>query len=115
MARPICLLLLVQAIALALFLAALNAGSSIAARMAMIAMTTSSSISVNPVRPGGFRGRLDAVLNPDVCEARADFGSGVWGLGSGVSSASRAPPLPFPLLPPSPCATARQAKEREQE
>src|SRR5437660_1709072 len=47
-ARPICLVLLRQAAPNARSFALLNAGSSIAARMAMIAMTTSNSISVNP-------------------------------------------------------------------
>src|ERR1035437_9885856 len=46
--RPICRLLLMQAIPLAFSLALASAGSNIAARMAMMAMTTSSSISVKP-------------------------------------------------------------------
>ena len=46
-----CRMLLRQLVAWALLLALDNAGSSIAARMAMIAMTTSNSISVN-ARPG---------------------------------------------------------------
>src|SRR6266568_8462392 len=45
---PICLLLLQQAMALALSLALPNAGRSIAARIAMMAITTSNSISVKP-------------------------------------------------------------------
>src|SRR6266702_3915564 len=48
-ARAICLLLLTQAIVLALALALAKAGSSIAARMAMMAITTSSSINVKPL------------------------------------------------------------------
>src|SRR5678809_485170 len=47
-ARPICLLLLTHAMPLALSLALDSAGSSIAARIAMIAITTSSSIRVKP-------------------------------------------------------------------
>src|SRR5438445_6548435 len=46
-ASMICLELLMHEIACALIFALLNAGSSIAARMAMIAITTSSSIRVN--------------------------------------------------------------------
>jgi len=42
--------LLKQATCVAFFFALLNAGNSSAARMAMMAMTTSSSISVNPER-----------------------------------------------------------------
>src|SRR6516164_4063601 len=49
-ARPSCLLLFMQEAATALVLARFNAGNSMAARMAMMAMTTSSSISVNPAR-----------------------------------------------------------------
>src|SRR5436190_10739448 len=48
MARPICRLLLLQAMPLALSFARARAGSSMAARMAMMAMTTKSSIRVNP-------------------------------------------------------------------
>src|SRR5882724_12944813 len=47
-AIPICFVLLRQLAARALSLALLNAGNNIAARMAMMAMTTSSSINVNP-------------------------------------------------------------------
>src|ERR1039457_6812325 len=46
-ARLVCLRLLVQLIFWAFFLAAARAGRSMAARIAMIAMTTRSSISVN--------------------------------------------------------------------
>src|SRR5882672_4192928 len=49
---PICLLLLQQAMALALSLALANAGRSIAARIAMMAITTSNSISVKPPEIG---------------------------------------------------------------
>src|SRR5580698_4721647 len=45
---PICRVLLRQAIAMALFFDLARAGSNIAARMAMMAITTNSSISVNP-------------------------------------------------------------------
>src|SRR3954463_9468158 len=45
-ARPICLLLLTHAMSLAFSLARDRAGSSIAARIAIIAITTSSSIRV---------------------------------------------------------------------
>src|SRR5471030_1292709 len=44
MARPTCLRLLVQLILWAFFLAAASAGKSMAARMAMMAITTSSSM-----------------------------------------------------------------------
>src|ERR1035438_10116015 len=46
-ARPTCLRLLVQLIFWAFFLAAARAGRSMAARIAIIAMTTRSSMSVN--------------------------------------------------------------------
>ena len=47
LARQNCRMLFKQAAPCALFLALARAGSSSAARIAMIAMTTSSSISVN--------------------------------------------------------------------
>lgn len=47
----ICFLLLRQLIPTAVCLALLKAGSSMAANMAMMAMTTSSSISVNALGP----------------------------------------------------------------
>ena len=47
-ASAICFMLLRQDVALAFSLARDNAGRSIAARMAMMAITTSSSINVNP-------------------------------------------------------------------
>src|SRR5271169_263273 len=46
----ICLTLLRQPVCCALRLAAASAGSNIAARMAMMAMTTSNSIKVKPER-----------------------------------------------------------------
>src|SRR5580700_4305318 len=48
MAKAICLLLLTQLVVLAWTLALASAGSKSAARMAMTAITTSNSISVNP-------------------------------------------------------------------
>src|SRR5215471_5751884 len=48
-ASPICLLLLTQAMPLAFSLALVSAGRSIAARIAMMAITTSNSIRVKPV------------------------------------------------------------------
>src|SRR5947208_738483 len=54
-ARPNCRLLLRQLMACALPLARDNAGKSIAARMAMIAMTTNSSISVKAITEAGER------------------------------------------------------------
>src|SRR4029077_7739621 len=51
--RPTWRLLLAQAMALALSLALLSAGRSIAAKIAMMAITTSSSISVKPLLFGG--------------------------------------------------------------
>ena len=53
-ARRICLLLLTQYASCALALARDNAGSSSAARIAMIAMTTSSSINVKAAGLWGF-------------------------------------------------------------
>src|ERR1022692_1666742 len=47
-ARPICLRLFMQLARLAFSLAVASAGNSIAARMAMMAMTTRSSIKVKP-------------------------------------------------------------------
>src|SRR5262245_10216296 len=47
-ARPNCLRLLMHAVRCAFSLALDNAGSNMAARIAMMAMTTSSSINVNP-------------------------------------------------------------------
>ena len=49
-ARPHCLRLLEQAARLASSLALARAGSSMAARIAMTAMTTSNSIRVKPAR-----------------------------------------------------------------
>src|SRR5438874_6901460 len=59
-ARAICVLLLTQAMALAFSFALDRAGSSIAARIAIIAITTSNSIRVNAARSavclrGGLR------------------------------------------------------------
>src|ERR1035437_7805371 len=52
-----CLLLFMQPIACAFCLALVSAGSSIAARMAIIAMTTSNSMRVKPRwREAAFRG-----------------------------------------------------------
>jgi len=48
-AIPIWRMLLMHAVCLLRALALLNAGSNIAARMAMMAITTSNSIKVNPV------------------------------------------------------------------
>src|SRR5687768_2091958 len=50
-ASAICLLLLTHATPLAFSFARLKAGRSIAARIAMIAITTSSSMSVKPALP----------------------------------------------------------------
>ena len=47
---PICFSLFMQKICCALALACASAGRSMAARMAMMAMTTNNSINVNPVR-----------------------------------------------------------------
>ena len=47
-ATVICFVLFMQDIACALYFALDNAGNSIAAKIAMIAMTTRSSIKVNP-------------------------------------------------------------------
>jgi hypothetical protein len=48
MAFPICLKLLIQLAVLAFSLALANTGNRIAAKMAIMAITTSSSISVKP-------------------------------------------------------------------
>src|SRR5688572_14181502 len=57
LARLICRTLLRQLALSAFCLALLSAGKSKPARIAMIAMTTSSSINVNPRVPGEFRAR----------------------------------------------------------
>jgi len=49
-AKPSCFTLLAHLMRMAFTLARDNAGSSSAARMAIMAMTTSSSIKVNPAR-----------------------------------------------------------------
>ena len=59
-AKVICLVLFMQDIACALYFALANAGNSIAASIAMIAITTSNSIKVKPIagaRKAGFRSR----------------------------------------------------------
>ena len=48
--KPICFKLLIQPIALAFSLALFKAGSNIAAKMAIIAMTTKSSMRVKECR-----------------------------------------------------------------
>jgi hypothetical protein len=53
-AKPICLLLFMQDAACAFALAFAKAGNSIAAKMAMMAITTNSSISVNAVEQHFF-------------------------------------------------------------
>src|SRR5689334_5426470 len=58
MAKPICLKLLTQAIRAAFSLAVASAGRSIAARMAIMAITTSNSINVNAFRSSRW---LDAL------------------------------------------------------
>src|ERR1039457_5374383 len=77
MAVPICLRLLVQLIWQAFFLAAASAGKSIAARIAMMAMTTSSSMSVKAriVRRNifGFECSMKNLL-PGTVKAGAAFG-----------------------------------------
>src|SRR5262245_53907531 len=57
-----CLRLLTQEIAWALPFAFASAGKSIAARMAMMAMTTSSSIRVNPDLPEGRKRAADIFM-----------------------------------------------------
>src|SRR6185295_1700785 len=66
-ARPICLLLLAQAMLLAFSLARDRAGSSIAARIAIIAITTSSSISVKAAE------RFPACLRRGGCRVRQNL------------------------------------------
>src|ERR1039458_10143764 len=67
-ARPSCLLLLMQLMATARPLALLNAGSSMAARMAMMAMTTSNSIKV--------KARLCRLLHFIIFEAAGVYWTG---------------------------------------
>jgi hypothetical protein len=50
-AKPICFKLLIHCVALAELFALLKAGRSIEARIAMMAITTSNSISVKPRPP----------------------------------------------------------------
>jgi len=72
MARPICFSLLRQETASAVSLLRLRTGSSIAARIAMIAITTNNSMSVNAEGWGLFRGehqRLLSMIPGEVCRA----------------------------------------------
>jgi hypothetical protein len=62
MPKPIWCRLELQLVVHAFFLAADNAGSSIAARIAMMAMTTSSSTSVNA--RGNFFGSENTSMRP---------------------------------------------------
>ena len=55
MAKPNCLTLFMHSACCPFCLALESAGSSIAARIAMMAMTTSSSINVNARRPASGR------------------------------------------------------------
>ena len=63
--KTTCFKLLKHWMRLALFLAAAKAGSNIAAKMAMMAMTTSNSIRVNPPkrrrRGAGIRDEFDFI------------------------------------------------------
>jgi hypothetical protein len=60
LAMPICRMLLMQLVCLLFDFAFERAGSSIAARIAMIAITTNNSIKVNPAFLGSF---LPIILN----------------------------------------------------
>src|ERR1039458_2370300 len=60
-ARPSCLLLLVQLACRAFSRALANTGNRIAARIAMMAMTTSNSISVNALRFGTMDSSATAI------------------------------------------------------
>src|SRR6266516_3545822 len=62
LASVICLRLLAQLICCALNFARDKAGKSIAARIAIMAMTTNSSINVNPPHPPPGRGKVKARL-----------------------------------------------------
>src|ERR1041385_3914294 len=83
MANPTCLRLFVQLIRCARALARANAGKSIAARMAIIAMTTNSSIRVKALIcfrkffiefAGFFFGLVDALqLSKKVLRCQHDF------------------------------------------
>jgi hypothetical protein len=75
MPRLICLKLFEQIVRFAWFLAALNTGNNNAARIPMTAMTTSSSIRVNPERdPNALAGldRLEIGMS-DVGNCRLPF------------------------------------------
>src|SRR6266487_6097795 len=72
---PICFRWLAQVIRLARSFARDNAGNSIAARMAMMAITTSSSIKVKPRADGRFlfEGMFFIGLSPDDLRVRLAF------------------------------------------
>ena len=72
-ARPICLRLLTHWARRAASRAACTAGSSRPMRTAMMAMTTSNSISVNPLRCATAFQDSDKMKNLDEEEARRDM------------------------------------------
>src|SRR4030095_5047456 len=69
MANPVCLRLFAQVIRCALLFARLRAGNNIPARIAMIAMTTSNSMSVK-----AFGVERAALMRPS-CIAKPDLGT----------------------------------------
>src|SRR5438552_3764427 len=86
-ARPICLRLFAQETRLAASRTFCTAGTSRPMRMAMIAITTNSSINVKPIR--GFRRRMVThSFQEKDCEARCERAgkAGVLRFGSGATS-----------------------------
>src|SRR2546425_13032170 len=104
-ARDSCRKLLEQAVTLVLHLARESAGNSMAARIAMIAMTTSNSIRVNARGRGirecrdrhrcNFSFILTRLLGDYGSESSSDCGSGIRNL-SCILTARRA--MRFPLF-----------------
>src|SRR5437763_9802329 len=73
MANPVCLALLVPEAWYAFFRAWAKTGKRIAARIAMIAMTTSSSMSVKPL---AFRFCLRCLITPPLVQGRLRAAAG---------------------------------------
>src|SRR5207244_4422143 len=75
MANPSCRRLFRQAMRRAFSFARPRAGRSSAARIAMMAITTSNSISVKPSRRRQRRPRWNRILKPIRSERRSDYGA----------------------------------------
>jgi hypothetical protein len=96
-----CLLLLMQAMPWALVLAFDRAGRSMPARIAMIAMTTSSSMRVKPGQPEGIRARhAGKVVRIGRIEGCADRKEKPARLGK-CSNTNRHPQPPVPRCRPN--------------